>query len=71
MKNRLIYGYFKVEVHERWEWFLTTILDGRPAKFIAVTNRAHNFFRRYSDTKNFPLRSNSNWPLPAKGAAYT
>jgi len=44
MKIRLNYGYFQVEVHVWWEWFLTTILDGNPTEFIAVTNRSHNFF---------------------------
>jgi hypothetical protein len=69
MKIRLIYGYFQVEVPAWWEWFLTTILDGSPTEFIAVTNRPHNFFKRSSDTQKFPLRS--NWPLPARGSADT
>jgi hypothetical protein len=58
-----------VEVYAWWEWFLTTILYGSPTDFIAVTNRSHNFFKRYSNFKKFPLRS--NWSLPARGAADT
>jgi len=67
MKIRLNYGFFQFEVHAWWEWFLTTILDVGPTEFIAVANRSHNFFKRCSDTKKFPLQS--NWPLPARGAA--
>jgi len=51
MNIRLIYGSFQIEVHAWWEWFLTTILDCSPNDFIAVENRSHNFFKRWSDTK--------------------
>jgi len=42
MKVHLIYGYYKVEVHAWWEWFLTTILNVSTTEFIAVANRSHN-----------------------------
>jgi len=67
MKIRLFYGYFQVEVHAWWEWFLTTILDSWPIEFIAVTNRSHNCFKQFSVTKKFLLWS--NWPLPAKATS--
>jgi hypothetical protein len=59
-----MYGYFWFGVNVWWEWFSTTILDGRPTESIAVGYRSYNILKLFSSSKKVSLSIRLAAPRP-------